>query len=259
MRKKVQLASGIIAIAVLISLISVVPLPWKGRKFLQWCFELAGRNIDRRPRFTSWGAVAFAAGIGIAVGSSCFLFAAQTGLTENPLFYLITTTVLALFLDLIRSWAWFWVKPWLTERLTDGGYEAVKDQAWWSATKLTQNDYRRMVNFDFGWFDAYRRCIAITVACSAVAVAMARVTPSDNNSSQWILSLPNWTQMGPDWLMPTAVGGLVMTILTLSQETTIHAVVHGRHLYQRPPDPQTAVFRSITESKKRRGTRTVRR
>ena len=259
MRMKVQLASGIIAIAILISLISVVPLPWQGKKFLQWCFELAGKNIDRRPRFSAWGAVAIASGIGIAIGSFCFLFATQTGLTKNPFFYLITTTALALFLDLMRSWAWFWTKPWLTERLTDSGYEAIKDQAWWSASKLNQNDYRRMVNFDFGWFNTYRRCTAITIACSAIAVAMSQVTPPDDTSSQWILSLPNWTQMGPDWLMPTVAGGLVMTILTLSEETTIHAVVRGHHLYQRPPDHQSAAFQSIAENKKRRGTRKGRR
>ena len=255
MRRKAQLASGIIAIAILISLTSVVPLPWKGKKFLQWCFELAGKNIDHRPRLSAWGAVALASGIGIAIGSSCFLFATQTGLTKNPFFYLITTTVLALCLDLIRSWAWFWTKPRLTERLSDGGYEAIKDQAWWIASKLNQNDYRRMVNFDFDWFNAYRRCAAITIACSAIAVAMSQATPPDDTSSQWILSLPNWTQMGPEWLMPTVAGGLVMTILTLSQETTIHAVVRGRHLYQQPPDPQLAALRSITKSKKQRGTR----
>ena len=183
MRRKVQLASGIIAIAILISLTSMVP-PWAGKRVLQWCFELAGRNIDRRPRFTAWGAVVFATGIGLAVGSSCFLFATQTGLTKNPFFYLITTTVLAIFLDLIRSWAWFWIKPWLTKRLTDAGYESIKDQAWWSASRLTQSDYRRMVNFDFDWFNAYRQCIAITIACSAIAVAMSQTTASGDTSSQ---------------------------------------------------------------------------
>ena len=252
MRKRTQLASGIIAITVLMALNSVAPLPWKGQNFMHWVFAQVGQNIDRRPRITAWGAVAFAAGIGTVIGSTCFLFAAETGLTGNPFFYLITTTVLALFLDLARAWLWFWAKPKLIRRLTVAGYEAIKHQAWWVASKLTPSDYRRMVEFDFDWFNAYRRCAAITIACSATAVAMSQASLSDTDSARWALDLPRWTQMGPDWMIPTLVGGLVMTILTLSRETTIRAVVSGRHLYQRSPDPQQPLLRFIAGSNRSR-------
>ena len=220
-----------------------------------WVFGQVGKNIDRRPQFTACGAVVFATGIGTVIGSACFLFAAKPRLTGNPFFYLITTTVLALFLDLAPAWLWFWTKPGLTKRLEDSGYEAIRSQAWGVTSKLTMSDYRRMVTFDFDWFNAYRRCAAVTIACSATAVAMSQAYLSDMASAQWALRLPTWSQIGPDWLFPTIVGGLVIFMLTLSRETTIRAVWKGKHLYQQPTGPQQVFFNSIAVNNRRRQAR----
>ncbi len=255
MRKEARLACGIIAIIIILSTTSIVPLPWKGQKFIYWIFEQVGRNLDRWPRLTACGSVGFAALIGTVIGSTCFLFAAQTGLTANPLFYLITTTVFALFLDLIRAWVWFWIKPKLTDRLKDSGYEAIRNQAWWVTSKLNQTDYRRMVAFDFDWFNAYRKCAAVAIACSATAVVMSQASTAGVDPAQWVLRLPSWTQAGPDWLFPTIVGALVMAMLTLTRETTIHAIWKGRHLYQRPPDLQHTAMNVIATRKRHRSNR----
>ena len=222
-----------VIIAVIIRTTQPYPNPFNGG--MRAWFEQAGRNIDKWPRGNALGAVATAAATGSIIGTACYALAAPTGLGKVPYLYAISTAALSIILGTMWSWAWFFIKPKLTKQLIYAGYEMIKGKPW-VPSDLTESDYERKIVFDYqNSFQHYRQCVPITIASSGLAATLpATITASSGNASLHFIT--SAIQCVPHWTIPIAVGGLTLAMLTLSQHSTIQAIVHGKYEYQQSPN-----------------------
>ena len=170
--------------------------------------------LDRYPRHTAFGHVAFATLTGLAIGliASWLVAKLQTGLNE-PYPYIVNVMTL-LLLQTVVSWSWFFIKPFVDAIIRSGSVTVVRRR---SVIAASADILKFPVKYDQG---TMLKTVVVLETTLATYLTSHPIEPPD------LFGMPMHI------VVPAILGGVAMAMLTLSQTTIIHAMVHGKHWYQ---------------------------
>ena len=179
-----------------------------------WIGERSASWLDRYPRYTAFGHLAFATLTGFTIGliASWLVAELQTGLSE-PYPYIVNVMAL-LLLQTVVSWLWFFIKPFVDHIIRSGRIAVVRRR---SVIAASADTLQFPVKYDQG---TMLKTVMVLETTLATYLTSHPIEPPD------LFGMPM------HMVVLAILGGAAMAMLTLSQTTIIHAMVRGKHWYQ---------------------------